>query len=200
MPRIKNIIIATGNTGKVREIQEIFAAFPIRFSSLKDHWRPTPSIPETGATFEENARIKAQWVYSRKGMWTLADDSGLEVDALGGEPGVFSARYAGEGAGDAANNRKLLDKLASVARNGRKARFRCVVALVGPGGEYLAEGICEGRIGFELKGDGGFGYDPLFIPDGFDRTFAELDAARKHAISHRGRALQSLIGKIREFI
>jgi XTP/dITP diphosphohydrolase len=189
---ISEILIATGNTGKVREIGQIFAAYPVRFTSLKDHWKEIPLIPETGATFLENARMKAQWVVSRKGVWTLADDSGLEVDALGGRPGVFSARYAGENAGALANNRKLLENLSGIPLGKRTARFRCAVVLMGPDGEFSAEGTCEGAIGFVPEGDGGFGYDPLFIPDGFDRTFAEMDSESKHAISHRGRALNVL--------
>ena len=197
---IKKVIIATGNAGKVREIREIFSGYPIEFSSLKDHWVEIPDIPETGNTFLENARMKAQWVFSRKGVWTLADDSGLEVDALGGQPGVLSARFAGQKAGDSANNRLLLESLAGISAGCRGARFRCVVVLIGQGREYTAEGTCEGSIGFTPAGDRGFGYDPLFTPEGFSKTFAELDADTKHTISHRGKALKSLKGILREFI
>lgn len=194
-----NIIIATSNPGKAREIREIFSGSGIHFTSLRDHWDPVPSIPETGSTFMENALMKAQWVLSKIGIWTLADDSGLEVDALGGEPGVFSARYAGEGAGDHANNRLLLEKLSGIGLKERTARFRCVAVLAGPGETVLsAEGCCEGRIIARPCGDGGFGYDPLFVPEGFELTFAQLDSATKNSISHRGRALASLKGKLDE--
>jgi XTP/dITP diphosphohydrolase len=193
---MNDILIATANAGKVREITEIFAALPLRFTSLRDHWDEPPDIPETGATFLENARMKARWVYSRKNVWTLADDSGLEVDALKGEPGVLSARYAGEHANDSANITKLLAALSGVPASARSARFRCVAVLVGPGGEFVGEGTCEGAIGFGPRGNGGFGYDPLFTPDGFVKTFAELDPQQKHAVSHRGRALMSLKEKV----
>jgi XTP/dITP diphosphohydrolase len=195
---IKEVLIATGNIGKVREISEIFTGFGISFTSLKDHWAQVPDIPETGSTFFQNAKMKAEWVFSRKGIWTLADDSGLEVDALNGEPGVMSARYAGSAIkSDEANNRKLLDKLAGVELAKRTARFKCVVVLLGAGVEYSASGVCEGKICFNARGSGGFGYDPLFIPLGFDKTFAELDSTAKHAISHRGMALQALKEKIK---
>jgi len=197
---IDEIIIATKNAGKVREIREMFASHRLRFSSLGDHWETAPDIAETGSTFVENARMKAQWVFSRLGMWTMADDSGLEVDALGGEPGVRSARYAGEDASDARNNEKLLGKLADCPPARRTARFRCVIVLVGPGAEFVVEGACNGSIAFAPRGSRGFGYDPLFVPDGYELTFAELDGAVKHTISHRGRAIQSLRDAIHEYI
>ncbi|MBD3391536.1 MAG: RdgB/HAM1 family non-canonical purine NTP pyrophosphatase [Chitinivibrionales bacterium] len=200
MNHIEEILIATGNQGKVREIGQIFSDTPLRLRSLRDIWDTIPEIPETGATFFDNARMKARWVLGRTGAWCLADDSGLEVDALGGEPGVRSARFAGEHGNDTANNAKLLRCLQNVEVEKRTARFRCVVVLAGPEGEYSAEGVCEGRIGFGPRGSEGFGYDPLFIPDGFSETFAQLDADRKHAVSHRGRALQALRERIRERI
>lgn len=189
----KKIIAATGNSGKMKEIRELLTGLPIELSSLKDHWQPLPEIPETGATFLENARIKADWVFERTGLWALADDSGLEVDALDGAPGVRSARYAGETCDNAANNRKLLRELEACEEKFRTARFRCVIVLKTAPDDYLTtEGICEGRIGFTPEGDRGFGYDPLFIPQGFNRTFAQLDSSEKHEISHRGKALKKL--------
>ena len=154
-------------------------------------------IKETGSTFQENALIKAEWVYKESGLWALADDSGLEVDALGGRPGVFSARFAGENADAEQNNRKLLDQLKNVSSANRSARFRCVLVLkTGEDSCLCAEGVCQGRIGFEPLGSNGFGYDPLFIPDGLDRTFAQLSSEQKHGLSHRAKALKSLVEKL----
>lgn len=194
---VTEVIVASGNAGKVREIGEILADQPYALSSLRDHWSPVPDIPETGATFEENARLKASWVYAQKQVWAMADDSGLEVDALNGEPGVLSARYAGDGATDAQNLQKLLDALHGVEEPQRTARFRCVVALmIGADETVIAEGRCEGYIVEQPRGDGGFGYDPVFVPEGFTHTFAELDQDTKNAISHRGKALRALRGKL----
>lgn len=179
--------------GKLREIREICRGLPFEFSSLKDHFDPVPSIPEDGATFLENARQKAEWVYSRTKIWALADDSGLEVDFLNGQPGVHSARYAGEHASDAQRIDKLLAACEECHEGLRTARFRCAVVLAcGDNDEIIGEGTCEGRIGFAPRGSDGFGYDPLFFPDGFDRTFAELAAEEKNVISHRGKALAAL--------
>ncbi|MDR0331303.1 MAG: RdgB/HAM1 family non-canonical purine NTP pyrophosphatase [Chitinispirillales bacterium] len=200
MAIMQKIIIATGNSGKVREFKEMFAGLDVSLASLADHFDPIPDIEENGSTFYDNAKIKADWVCERMGggVWALADDSGLEVDALGGAPGVLSARYSGEGANAARNNAKLLRELSGVPEDKRTARFRCVLVLRmmgadGGGDAYLtADGSCEGRIIFEAAGDKGFGYDPLFVPDGFDRTFAQLLAGEKNGISHRGRALRKL--------
>jgi XTP/dITP diphosphohydrolase len=198
---MNDLIVATGNSGKMREFREIFADMPLALSSLADHFAPLPSIPETGATFAANALLKAQWVFTRKGQWVLADDSGLEVDALGGAPGVYSARFAGEGAGSDANNRKLLDLLAQKPGAPRTARFKCVIVLLIAAENYfVAEGTCEGVITDGARGCGGFGYDPLFIPSGFDRTFAELDSSVKHAISHRGKALEKVRKRLHELV
>ncbi len=187
------VILATGNSGKLREIREICQGLPFEFISLKDRFDPAPVIPEDGTTFLENARQKAQWVYFRTKIWSLADDSGLEVDFLGGRPGVLSARYAGNGATDAQRIAKLLAACAECPVEKRTARFRCVVVLkCGEGDEVVGEGACEGRIGYEPKGSDGFGYDPVFFPSGYDRTFAELTAEEKNAISHRGKALRAL--------
>jgi len=190
---MQQLIVATGNKGKFREIDEILSKFDLEMSCLSDHWQPKPEIPETGDTFTDNALIKARWVFSRKGIWTLGDDSGLEVDYLGGRPGVYSARYAGEGATDLMNLEKLLDELKGVPREKRTARFCCVMVLmIGADTWHISEGRCEGWIGFTPYGDKGFGYDPVFIPDGFTKTFAEISSEEKHEISHRGRALDQL--------
>jgi XTP/dITP diphosphohydrolase len=193
---MREIIIATGNKGKVREFREIMDGYGVLLSSLADHWDPVPEIPETGATFQENALLKARWVYDKKKTWVIADDSGLEVDALGGRPGVRSARFAGDNADSGANNRLLLELLAGVAPADRTARFKCALVVVTSAESYFtAIGVCEGAIGSAPRGNGGFGYDPLFIPAGHTQTFAEINAAEKNAISHRGRA----IGKVRDY-
>jgi XTP/dITP diphosphohydrolase len=190
---MRDIIVATGNPGKLREFTEMLADFPIRLTSLRDHFNPLPAIPEAGATFEENSRIKAEWVFQQTGAWVMADDSGLEVDALGGMPGVRSARFAGDAATDQANVAKLLDSLKNVPHGQRGARFRCVITLItGKNRRQIASGICEGHIGFEPQGENGFGYDPVFIPVGFSSTFSQLDQSIKNMISHRGKALLNL--------
>jgi len=190
---MNNIIVATNNMGKLREIREICAGLPFALTSLRDHWNPVPSIPEEGATFLDNARAKACWVFDKTGTWSLADDSGLEVDCLGGAPGVRSARYAGDHATDRENLDKLLAALADCPLQRRTARFRCVAVLkFSEADELVANGVCEGAIGFEPRGTDGFGYDPVFMPAGFSLTFAELDSSNKNAISHRGKALAAL--------
>jgi XTP/dITP diphosphohydrolase len=192
---MQKIIVATSNMGKLREIREICKGLSFEITSLKDHYSPMPVIPEEGSTFLENAQQKARWVYSATKTWSLADDSGLEVDFLNGLPGVHSARYAGEHATDAQRIEKLLSACKACPLEKRTARFRCVVVFKAGEGdedEIIGEGTCEGRIGFTPKGTDGFGYDPLFYPDGFDRTFAELAAEEKNAISHRGKALNAL--------
>ena len=150
----------------------------------------TEDIPETAETLEGNALLKARYVHERTGADCFADDTGLEVDALGGEPGVRSARYATDGHDFAANNRKLLRELEG--KSNRKARFRTVISLIIDGMERQVEGIVEGEIATSESGAEGFGYDPLFIPEGYDRTFAEMSAEEKNAISHRGRAVKNL--------
>jgi XTP/dITP diphosphohydrolase len=197
--KTRPVVIATTNLGKVKEILSLLLDFPFVLSSLRDHFDPVPSIPENGDTFEENARIKADWVYSQLGQWTIADDSGLEVDFLKGAPGVHSARYAGLHATDAENNKKLLAALDGVPEGQRSARFRCTIAFKTDETILVAHGKCEGRIGLAPAGDTGFGYDPLFIPFGFHRTFSELDLHVKNAISHRCKALLNLRKEIRRF-
>lgn len=151
----------------------------------------TEDIPETGATLEENASQKARYVYDRTGLDCFADDTGLEVEALDGRPGVRSARYAGEGHDFKANNRKLIAELEG--KENRSARFRTVISLIRGGVEQQVEGIVRGVIATEESGTEGFGYDPLFIPEGSDVTFAEMSAEAKNAISHRGRAVAALV-------
>jgi XTP/dITP diphosphohydrolase len=198
---MREILVATGNKGKLCEIRELLHGLPVTITSLADYWDPVPSIPETGTAFSENALQKAVWAFKQKGIWVLADDSGLEVDALGGLPGVRSARFAGEGAGHEANNRKLLELMADVPAGRRTARFTCFAALVTASADYFfTDGSCEGTILSEPKGIRGFGYDPLFVPAGFTKTFAELESADKHEISHRGKALEKMQRHLHELL
>jgi XTP/dITP diphosphohydrolase len=190
---LHDIIVASGNAGKLKEIAALLADMPIQVTSLKDHWNPVPAIPENGATFLENAQSKARWVFDNTGMPSLADDSGLVVDALNGEPGVRSARYAGEPSSDTRNTQKLLAELADLPLENRTARFTCMLVLIVSDNDVLvAEGSCEGHIGFEPAGNNGFGYDPVFIPNGYTQTFAQLDESIKNTISHRAKALAKL--------
>jgi len=187
-----SLLVGTQNPGKQREYRELLAGAPVVWVGPEEVGLAALEVEENGATFEENARHKALAYARASGLPALADDSGLEVDALDGEPGVYSARYAGPGATDEDRYRKLLEVMASVPDDRRTARFVCVVALALPGGEvYVARGTVEGRIGHGPRGSGGFGYDPVFVlPDG--RHMAELPAEEKNAISHRGRALHAL--------
>ena len=185
----KKIVIGTSNHHKFDEIVQILQGISAHFLSLQD-FPDIPPIEETGSTFRENALLKARTVYQYSSLLTLADDSGLEVDALQGVPGIYSARFAGKERDYAANNAKLLELLMEVPDQQRQAQFRCVVGIVGPDTERLAEGLVKGRIIREIRGDGGFGYDPLFIPDGFTETFAEMGEELKNRISHRAVAFQ----------
>jgi len=192
------VVLASSNGGKQREFAALFA--PLGHELLLQSQFDVPPAEETGASFAANALLKAAHAAARTGLPALADDSGLEVDALGGRPGVHSARYAGPGASDADNNRRLLDELAAVPDAARTARYRCVLALVrGPGdpAPLFADGSWEGRIAHAPRGHGGFGYDPLFIPVGFDCTSAELSADHKNRLSHRGAAAHALLEKLR---
>lgn len=176
--------VATHNAHKLREIGELLPGFTVIACD--------PDVEETEPTFSGNSLLKARAVAAAHGgCWVMADDSGLEVEALGGEPGVRSARYAGEGCDTAANNALLLERLRGCGN--RKARFVCAVALISPEGEEMViEGTCSGRIAEAETGDGGFGYDPLFVPDGFHTSFAELTPDEKNSVSHRGRALAAV--------
>ena len=185
------VLVSTRNAHKLVEIRQILGP---SFELLDLSSVPAlGEVEETGTTFEENAALKALAASAHFGGWVLADDSGLEVDALGGAPGVRSARFSGEGATDVTNRALLLEKLATVPADQRSARFRCVIALA-RGGEVLAHfsGAVEGVIIQSEQGAGGFGYDPLFVPEGFGETFAELGAETKNRLSHRGRALAGL--------
>ncbi|MCE5190513.1 MAG: RdgB/HAM1 family non-canonical purine NTP pyrophosphatase [Actinomycetia bacterium] len=190
----RRVIVASTNHGKLAEIRSALDLDGWEFVTATDLGRETLDVEETGATFAENALLKARAYAEAFGLAALADDSGLEVDALAGAPGVRSARYSGEGATDARNNKKLLDALTGLPEAARSARFRSAVALVEPDGAVTAaEGTCEGRIGLRPAGTGGFGYDPLFLPAAAPgRTMAELSLAEKNAISHRGEALRAL--------
>lgn len=182
------IVVATRNEHKVREILRICHDWPVEWVTEAS----LPEVDEIGRTYLENALLKAH-AAAATGEAALADDSGIEIDALGGAPGPRSARYAGEEATDEANLRAVLRALAGVPRAGRTARYRAVAVLTGPGGQEVhAEGMCEGIIGTKPRGTGGFGYDPIFEPVGWDRTMAELPPEEKDRISHRGRALRGL--------
>jgi XTP/dITP diphosphohydrolase len=193
----ETVVIASTNPGKIAEVREIMAGLPLVLLTGDDvgGW---PEVEETGDTYLANALLKAHAVAARTGMAALADDSGIEVDALDGAPGVRSARFSGDRATEADNNAKLIASLAGVPAERRTARYRCVAVLVTPDGEEIAGvGSCEGRIGTEARGAGGFGYDPWFVPEGEARTMAELSPEEKHAISHRGKALRGLAEQLR---
>ena len=196
MKRPARLLVATGNAGKLAEMRELLAGAGIGVvSPAEAGWNP--DVPETGATLEENATLKARAGAVATGLPTLADDTGLFVDALGGAPGVRSARYAGEAQDPAANCARLLAALSGVAGKDRAAAFRCVVVLASPDGELRAfTGETRGSIGDAPRGDSGFGYDPLFVSAETGRTFAEMDSAAKHRVSHRGRALTA----VRDFL
>jgi XTP/dITP diphosphohydrolase len=201
------LLLASANQGKLRELRAILEGLPVEPVGLADvGLGEPPEVDETGHTFLENALLKARAYAAWSGLAAVADDSGLEVDALGGAPGVRSARYAGHGAGDQANLDKLLAELAGVPPERRTARFRCAAVLVEPSwgsgglkpsppegwGEWHAEAAWEGRVLDAPRGSGGFGYDPVFLPAGWDRTSAEVDQATKDAASHRGKAFRAL--------
>jgi XTP/dITP diphosphohydrolase len=188
-------IVATGNAGKLAEIRGLLAGLGVELRSLTEV--ADLELPPEGDDYERNAVAKAQAVAAHAGLPALGDDSGLEVEALGGRPGVHSARYGGPGLDDAGRVALLLRELAGVPEPGRRARFVCVVALVTPEGDSLvARGSCEGRILEAPRGRGGFGYDPVFAPEGSDVSMAELPSAEKNALSHRGRALAALRERI----
>jgi XTP/dITP diphosphohydrolase len=194
------LVVATNNQGKLREIREILAGTGIEPVSLTEAG-VSGDVDEDQDTFEGNAKKKAAHFAELTGMPTIGDDSGLCVDALDGAPGVYSARFSGEGATDAKNNLLLREKLLDVPDEKRTAHFACAMACVKPGGESIvAMGASEGVILRESRGDNGFGYDPLFYVPNLDKTFAELTGAEKHSISHRGRALRALVEKLPEFL
>lgn len=193
---MKEIIVATTNKGKISEITLALEHLALHFISLQSYPNITPAV-EDGHTFAENAMIKAAYYANITGKPCLADDSGLEVDALNGAPGVYSARFAGESASDEDNNRLLLKKMATVPEKQRQARFRCVIALADGDRVISAEGTCEGRVLREGCGQGGFGYDPLFYIPSLGKTLAEVTQEEKNQVSHRGQALRNLEKKLR---
>jgi len=193
------LIVATRNKGKIREIREALRGLGLRIYSLSD-FPDVPEIEEDGRSFAENALKKARFYSKYFGKLTLGDDSGLEVDGLKGLPGIYSARYAKEGATSRENNQKLLREMHGLPVSKRRARFKCIIAVVSHHGkEALAEGSCRGSIGFEEKGKKGFGYDPLFVVPKYGKTMAELSLEEKNAISHRGKALRKIRRVIRSF-
>ncbi len=190
------IVFATNNAHKLNEVRQVVGS-SFEIVSLRE-CGITEDIPENEPTLEGNALAKARYIYARTGLNCFADDTGLEVDALGGEPGVRSARYATDGHDDEANKRLLLERMSGVEN--RAAQFRTAVVLILDGKEYLFEGVVRGAIAAEQHGEGGFGYDPLFFPEGGDRTFAEMSGDEKNAISHRGRAVRKLAEFLQENI
>jgi XTP/dITP diphosphohydrolase len=195
------LVLATGNAGKLRELRELFSPVSIEVRGLDD-FSGIQDVEETGSTFYENASIKARGFARQIGGLCLADDSGLEIEALGNSPGVYSARFAGEGTGYDVKIAGLLAMLDETGDRRRRARFACVMALANPEGRIIctAEGICSGTIATEPRGQNGFGYDPIFVADGFDRTFGELDEETKHQISHRGQASRLILRYLLDFI
>ncbi|MGZ4676949.1 MAG: RdgB/HAM1 family non-canonical purine NTP pyrophosphatase [Acidimicrobiia bacterium] len=193
----RRIVLATANPDKARELADVLADLDVE---LVPRPADVPEVEETGTTLVENARLKARALVAATGLPALADDTGLEVDALGGAPGVHSARYAGPDATYADNVRALVDAMAAARRNARTARFRTVLVLAEPdGAELVVDGVAEGVIAEAPRGDGGFGYDPVFVPaGGGGRTFAEMSLAEKQRVSHRGRALRALAARLRE--
>jgi len=190
------LLLATRNRHKVGEISRLLKGLPVEVATLEE-FPKVPEVVEDGATLEENAAKKATVCARGSGLWSLADDTGLEVEALGGEPGVYSARYAGPNCDFEANNRKLLEKLRDLPQSKRRAVFRCVMALASPdGATTLEEGRLEGRIIDAPRGSGGFGYDPVFLVEARGKTLAELSADEKNDVSHRGAALRRIRSRI----
>lgn len=198
---MRKLILSSGNPHKVDELKKILANLEIQVLTKDEVGQGELDVIEDGDTLEANALKKARALAEKVEGIVLADDTGLFVDALNGEPGVYSARYAGEECSYEANNAKLLGALAGVAPEKRTARFKTVIALIDEkGAEYIIEGVCEGRILDEKKGSAGFGYDPLFLPEGYEQTFAELGEDIKNKISHRARAIYLMRDKLAEIL
>jgi len=200
MHKPTELLLATYNPGKIRELSALLSDIPLELANLTD-LTGINEVEETGLTICENAELKATGYAMQSGIWSLADDSGLEVAALGGAPGVYSNRYAGEGASDAAKMEKVLKQLDAVPNAVRDARFVCAMSITDEAGKivFTTEGFCPGTIANEPRGTNGFGYDPIFIPDGFDRTFGELSSDIKQQISHRSRAIKEIIRYLQGF-
>ncbi|HKJ94489.1 MAG TPA: RdgB/HAM1 family non-canonical purine NTP pyrophosphatase [Gammaproteobacteria bacterium] len=196
---MERVVFASGNAGKVREVAEMLRGLDIDLVPQSDY--VVPSVEETGLTFVENALIKARNACEHSGRPAIADDSGLAVDGLDGEPGIYSARYAGEPSDDAANNRRLLEELCDVPEAGWTARFHCVLVYLRHAADpvpLICHGAWEGRVVETPRGSNGFGYDPLFLDPKLDRTAAELEPEVKNRVSHRAKALKALIGQLRD--
>jgi len=194
-----DVIVATQNRGKLREIRSVLKDLGFKIRGLMD-FKNLPEVEEDGKSFVENGLKKARFYCQLLGKLTIADDSGLEVDALGGRPGIYSARYAGEKASDEENRKKLLQALGGIPISKRAAAFKCAIAMVSPDGwELVTEGRCRGRIGFKEVGRKGFGYDPIFILPQYGKTMAQLSLKEKNRISHRGRALRKLKKLLKDF-
>ncbi len=196
---MKKIIFATGNQDKLREIREIMADVAVEIISAKEAGMDT-EVEETGMTFEENALIKARAIASKSDVIVLADDSGLEIDYLNKEPGIYSSRYLGEDTPYSVKNREILKRLEHVEKEQRTARFVCAIAAVFPNGEELVvRETMEGYIGFEIAGENGFGYDPIFYLEEYGKSSAEILPEEKNAISHRGKALRNMRQKLQDY-
>jgi XTP/dITP diphosphohydrolase len=194
---MKKLVLATRNKHKILEIKTILHDLPLEILTLND-FPDVPVLREDGETFQENSLQKARAVFQHTSLPALADDSGLEVFYLNGKPGVMSARYAGDDASDEMNNEKLLGQMSGVAPRRRKAQFRAVLTLLDENSAEVTEGICPGTLAETPRGTNGFGYDPIFVPDGFSRTYAELTAEEKNQISHRARALAAMREVLRQ--
>lgn len=194
------LFIATKNVGKIREIEELLIGLPIILRNAAE-FTDIIEPEETGETFADNASLKAKYYAQKTGLLSLADDSGLEVEALNGQPGVFSARYGGADATNEEKIAKLLNELDKINDENRSARFVCSMAIADNKGEvaFLTEGICEGEIALTAQGNNGFGYDPIFVPKGFSETFGELSGEIKQEISHRSKAIEKIIQYLRSF-
>ena len=197
---MKQLIVATHNLGKLAELRSLLAELPLDLVGLSNFENVT-EVEETGSTFIDNARLKAVGYARQTGSFALADDSGLEIDALGGRPGVLSARYGGD-VGFDKKMQMLLNEMADSINSFRGAHYVCAIAIAAPDGRILhtTEGICPGIIAAEPRGNGGFGYDPIFIPAGFEETFGELSGSVKQKISHRARAFEQIMPFLRDFI
>lgn len=199
---MSKILIASNNKHKLDEFRDIFleSGLNIELITPKDVNLNNFDVDEAGLTFEENAFLKAQAFFNETGIPSIADDSGLEVDVLGLKPGVFSARYSGTHGDDSANRKKLLQEMINVPDNKRCARFRCIICFYTENLYLIASGAVEGKVSFEEKGKGGFGYDPIFIPNGYEKTFAEISQKEKNSISHRKNAIENFISKFKSSV
>ena len=197
---MKQIVLATKNKGKIKEFSRLLADVEVEILGMDSFPHIVP-VEETGATFAENAILKAEQVANETGLIAIADDSGLVVDCLDGAPGVYSARYAGDHGDDKANNLKLLAVMKNIPTDRRQGRFHCAIAISQPGGQTIVvEDVCQGCIAYKEEGDNGFGYDPLFIPDGFKKTMGQMEQDEKNKISHRAKAVAKAVATLKKLI